>query len=74
VLPALKVGGFYAARVIGTVGAGRVSIELGGETLSARTEVPVHPGQRVLVEVESLVPVVILRIAPERKEVPQGRQ
>ena len=73
-LPALKVGGCYAARVLGAVTDGRVAIELGGETLSARTEVPVRSGQRVLVEVESLVPVVVLRIAADRQEVPPGRQ
>jgi membrane protein implicated in regulation of membrane protease activity len=74
VLPALKVGGLYAARVLGTVASGRVSIELGGETLTARAEAPVRAGQRVVVEVESLVPTVVLKIAPERQEVPLARK
>jgi hypothetical protein len=69
-LPALKVGGLYVARVLGQAGDGRVLIELGGVTMPARAEAPVKAGQTVTVEVDSLNPVVVLRIVPDRQEVP----
>ena len=69
-LPALKVGGLYVARVLGQASDGRVVIELGGVTMPARAEAPVKAGQAVTVEVDSLNPVVVLRIVPDRQEVP----
>lgn len=69
-LPALKVGGVYPARVRGEQAGGRIAIELGGEVMMARAEVPVRPGQRVMVEVDSLNPVVVLRIVSGRQEMP----
>lgn len=73
-LPALKVGGVYAARVISDAESGRVAIELGGVVMLARAQAPVRAGQSVTVEVDSLNPVVVLRILPQRQEVPSDRQ
>lgn len=72
-LPALKVGGLYRASVVGQADDGRILIALGGEIMKARSRTTVPPGTRVTVEVERLVPVVVLRIVQNsRQELPAG--
>mgnify|MGYP006311731043 CR=1 FL=1 len=72
-LPALKVGGLYQASVVGRADDGRILIALGGEIMRARSRTDVPRGTRVTVEVETLVPVVVLRIVQNsRQEVPAG--
>ena len=61
-LPALKVGGVYPARVARIEGAGRVRIVLEGTPLVARAERPLRQGEEVLVEVERIVPTLVLRV------------
>ena len=67
-LPALKVGGRYRAVVERIVSSRRIVIRLGGERLSARIEAPVREGETVIVEVERLLPEVVLRL--RRQEMP----
>jgi hypothetical protein len=64
VLPALKVGGVYTARVLALGGDGRMRIALGGEVLEARCAASVAAGATVDVEVDRLWPEVVLRIRP----------
>ncbi|MDQ7007272.1 MAG: hypothetical protein Q9Q40_08570 [Acidobacteriota bacterium] len=71
-LPALKVGGRYRAVVERIVSSRRILLRLGGERISARVAAPVREGEVVTVEVEHLVPEVVLRI--RRKEVPAGAE
>ncbi len=61
-LPALKVGGIYPARVARIEGDGRVRIVLAGTPLVARAERRLSRGQEVLVEVERIVPTLVLRV------------
>lgn len=67
-LPALKVGGRYRASVERIVSSERIHIRLQGERLSARVTAPVREGEQVWVEVERLVPEVVLRLCRPRPE------
>jgi hypothetical protein len=61
-LPALRVGRRYAARVVELWADGRVRLALSDHQLVARAEAPVRLGETVEVEVIRLVPEVVLRV------------
>jgi len=77
-LPALRVGGVYPARVARIEGDGRVRIVLEGTPLVARAERQLRRGEEVLVEVERIVPTLVLRVVrtvgepTPREEEPAG--
>ena len=53
------------AAVLEILAPGRVRVAIKGEALQARTQTPLVPGQRLLVQVEQLSPRVVLRmVAP----------
>ncbi|GEM_PF-4524738 len=61
-LPALRVGGVYRARVESLLVGGRVRIDLKGETLCARCEAAVREGEIIDIEVLRIRPEVVLKI------------
>lgn len=67
-LPALRIGGVYTARVRGRGPDGRVRLELGGMTVAARCALPLCSGDIVEVEVDRIRPEVVLRVT--RQSVP----
>ncbi len=72
-LPALRVGGLYEARVARLMPGGRVRIVLSGETLAARAETSMREGDELTVEVVRLHPELVLRVAhPPGKKPPCG--
>ncbi len=75
-LPALKVGGTYPARVVALLPDRRVRLALTDGSVDARCEAPLTRGETVTVEVDRLFPEVVLRVrrpagaAGGRQEVP----
>ncbi|HNX19549.1 MAG TPA: hypothetical protein PKG80_04690 [Acidobacteriota bacterium] len=61
-LPALKVGGVYRARVEALMADGRVRLSLDGMRVDARCEAGLAEGTLVEVEVDRLWPDVVLRV------------
>ncbi|RMG47384.1 MAG: hypothetical protein D6718_03655 [Acidobacteria bacterium] len=71
-LPALRVGGLYRARALRLLPDGRVRLQLGGGTVTARALRPVRAGQALVVEVVRLCPEVVLRVRAAGKDLPGG--
>ncbi|UCF66046.1 MAG: hypothetical protein JSV80_09560 [Acidobacteriota bacterium] len=61
-LPALRVGGVHAARVMTLMADGRIRLLLGDALITARAEAQVREGESLTVEVLRLRPEVMLRV------------
>ena len=69
-LPALRVGGVYQARVQSIRADRRVLLAIEQSSLVARVQTAVREGELLLVEVDRLLPEVVLRVQRARKEMP----
>ena len=72
-LPALKVGGRYRARVERIHADGRVTLVIKDVALDARAHAPLREGAQIDVEVETLLPEPVLRVLGNgRQDLPGG--
>ncbi len=72
-LPALRVGGHYRARVERIHADGRVTLVIKDVAVDARAHAPLREGAQIEVEVETLLPEPVLRvIGSGRQELPGG--